>query len=75
MHDDRPVEVAEQLCGFLRGRACVDDHRLAQALREPKLFHEDAALFVTRCVVAVEVEADLADRDDLPGDQLPERLQ
>src|SRR5438477_12130057 len=52
----------------------MDDHRLPLLLCEPELPVEHAPLRVTRRVVAIEVEPDLADGDDAVVEQAVDRF-
>ena len=65
MEDDGAAEALE--CGrdLLLRRAAVDDNRRPQPGGKLELPLEDLALPVARRVVAIEVEADLADRDGM----------
>ena len=59
-----PLRLAGQRGDRVRlGRARVDDERLAELAREPDVGGERALLVGARRVVAVVVEAGLADRD------------
>ena len=63
MEDDSAVKALQHVGGRLVGGTGVDYRRLAELRGEFELGLEDLPLKVTRCPVAVVVEAGLPDRD------------
>ena len=77
MQNDRATELLERRRRFVVCRARVHDHRLVERGSQLELRREGLSLVFARCVVAVEVQPDLPDGDDLAvhrGGKFVERL-
>src|SRR5438552_17368000 len=74
MQHYRAAELLERCRGLVVGSARMPDHRRPELRCKAKLVGEEAALCLSWSVVAVEVEADLADRNDLAGGKRGELL-